>query len=228
MVTETLWVSLEGRSRTNSPHQRFHSQLFCKIVRYFCRTLYILCESIKKACAVNRKVARTTTWWELEESMSFTFCYCFCTLSLASSQLNSPQTLVLIKFYGIEKSGQWSVKFWTNKLGTSSNPRFNQFEINKADLCSVWKVEKSITDARGLDLRVVWISNLRYGNAFSQQQAVPHRSPCLNSASPVDAVCVREWLISWRGEHQHLKWLDGPKSRKLSVWLRRTVKVTRW
>jgi len=28
------------RSRTNSPGQRFQSQLFWKIVRYFCRTLY--------------------------------------------------------------------------------------------------------------------------------------------------------------------------------------------
>jgi len=27
MATEMLWVSLEGRSRTNSPRQRFHSQL---------------------------------------------------------------------------------------------------------------------------------------------------------------------------------------------------------
>jgi hypothetical protein len=35
-----LWVSLEGRSRTNSPHQRFHSKLFCKVVKYFCWTLY--------------------------------------------------------------------------------------------------------------------------------------------------------------------------------------------
>jgi hypothetical protein len=41
MTTEMLWVSLEERSRTNSPRQRFHSQLFCKIVRYFCRTLYL-------------------------------------------------------------------------------------------------------------------------------------------------------------------------------------------
>jgi hypothetical protein len=40
MATEMRWVSLEGHSRTNSPRQRFHSQLFCKIVRYFCRTLY--------------------------------------------------------------------------------------------------------------------------------------------------------------------------------------------
>jgi hypothetical protein len=39
MATEKLWVSLEGRLRTNSPRQRFHSQLFCKIVRYFCWTL---------------------------------------------------------------------------------------------------------------------------------------------------------------------------------------------
>jgi hypothetical protein len=41
MATEMLWASLVGRSRTNSPRQRFHSQLFCKIVRYFCRTLYM-------------------------------------------------------------------------------------------------------------------------------------------------------------------------------------------
>jgi len=39
-ATEMLWVSLEGRSRTNSPRQRFHSQLCCRIVRYFCRSLY--------------------------------------------------------------------------------------------------------------------------------------------------------------------------------------------
>jgi hypothetical protein len=38
--TEMLWASLEGRSKTNFLRQRFHSQLFCKIVRYFCRTLY--------------------------------------------------------------------------------------------------------------------------------------------------------------------------------------------
>ena len=31
--------SLARRTRTNSPRQRFHSELFCKIVRYFCRTL---------------------------------------------------------------------------------------------------------------------------------------------------------------------------------------------
>ena len=35
-----FWVSLEGRSRTNSPRQRYHSQLCYQIVRYFCRTLY--------------------------------------------------------------------------------------------------------------------------------------------------------------------------------------------
>ena len=39
MATEMLWVSLEERSKTNSPRQRFHSQMFCKILRYFCRTL---------------------------------------------------------------------------------------------------------------------------------------------------------------------------------------------
>jgi len=37
-----FWIFLEERSRTNSPRQRFHSQLFCKIVMYFCRTLYKL------------------------------------------------------------------------------------------------------------------------------------------------------------------------------------------
>jgi len=36
-----LWASLEGRSRSNSPRQRFHSQLCPQVVRYFCRTLYI-------------------------------------------------------------------------------------------------------------------------------------------------------------------------------------------
>jgi hypothetical protein len=30
MATKMLWVSLEERSRTNSPRQRFHSQLFYK------------------------------------------------------------------------------------------------------------------------------------------------------------------------------------------------------
>ena len=40
MATEMLWVSLDGRSRTNSPSQRFHTQLCYQIVRYFCRTLY--------------------------------------------------------------------------------------------------------------------------------------------------------------------------------------------
>ena len=35
MATEILWVSLEGRSRTNSPHQRCY-----QIFMYFCRTLY--------------------------------------------------------------------------------------------------------------------------------------------------------------------------------------------
>ena len=45
MTTEMLWVSLEERSRTNIPHQRFYSQLFCKIFGYFCWTLYILSTS---------------------------------------------------------------------------------------------------------------------------------------------------------------------------------------
>jgi len=39
MATEMLWASLEARSRKNSPRQRFHSEMFCQIVRYFCRTL---------------------------------------------------------------------------------------------------------------------------------------------------------------------------------------------
>jgi hypothetical protein len=34
-------LSLARRAlKENSPRQRFHSQLFCKIVRYFCRNLY--------------------------------------------------------------------------------------------------------------------------------------------------------------------------------------------
>jgi len=41
MATEMLWVSLRGRSRTNSPRQRFHSQLCYQIVRYFCWALYL-------------------------------------------------------------------------------------------------------------------------------------------------------------------------------------------
>jgi hypothetical protein len=40
MATEMLWVSLEGRLRTNSPCQQFHSQQCCQIIRYFCQTLY--------------------------------------------------------------------------------------------------------------------------------------------------------------------------------------------
>jgi hypothetical protein len=40
MATEMLWISLEGRPRTNTPRQRFHSQLCYQIVGYFCRTLY--------------------------------------------------------------------------------------------------------------------------------------------------------------------------------------------
>jgi hypothetical protein len=39
-ATKMLWVSLEGRSRTNFPCYRFHSQLCYQTVRYFCRTLY--------------------------------------------------------------------------------------------------------------------------------------------------------------------------------------------
>jgi len=42
IATEMFWVSLEGRSRTNFPRPWFLSQLCCKIVRYFCRTLYVL------------------------------------------------------------------------------------------------------------------------------------------------------------------------------------------
>ena len=45
MATDMLWVSLEGRSRTNSPRQWFHSQLCCQIVSYFCQTLYLYCLS---------------------------------------------------------------------------------------------------------------------------------------------------------------------------------------
>jgi hypothetical protein len=37
MATEMLCVLLEGRSKKNSPSQRFHTQLCCQIVRYFCQ-----------------------------------------------------------------------------------------------------------------------------------------------------------------------------------------------
>jgi hypothetical protein len=46
MATEMLWVSLEARWKTTSPHEQFHSQLCCQIVRYFCRTLYIAVSSL--------------------------------------------------------------------------------------------------------------------------------------------------------------------------------------
>ena len=45
IATEMLWVSLEERSRTKSPCQRFHSQVCYQIVRYFCRPSIIkLCD----------------------------------------------------------------------------------------------------------------------------------------------------------------------------------------
>ena len=40
VATEMLSVLLEGRSKTNSPRQQFHSQPCCQIIRYFYRTLY--------------------------------------------------------------------------------------------------------------------------------------------------------------------------------------------
>ena len=50
MATEMHWALLEGRSRTNSPCQQFHSQLCYQIIRYFCRTLYkLLCLPLGKA-----------------------------------------------------------------------------------------------------------------------------------------------------------------------------------
>jgi hypothetical protein len=51
METEMLWVSLEGRSRRNSPRQRFHLQLCCKIVRYFCYTcIWVFFENLFQVC----------------------------------------------------------------------------------------------------------------------------------------------------------------------------------
>jgi len=44
MATEMLCVSLEGRSKTNSPRQQFQSQLCCQIISYFCQTLYVDCQ----------------------------------------------------------------------------------------------------------------------------------------------------------------------------------------
>jgi hypothetical protein len=40
VATEMLWISLEGRWRTNFPCQQFHLQLCCQIVRYFCQTVH--------------------------------------------------------------------------------------------------------------------------------------------------------------------------------------------
>jgi len=63
MLTEMLWVSLEGRTRTNYPHQRFQSQLCCQIVSYFCRTMYkhthrgTAVAQWLRCCATNQKVA---------------------------------------------------------------------------------------------------------------------------------------------------------------------------
>ena len=37
MATEMLWVLIEGRSKSNSPRQQFHSRLCCQIVRYSAR-----------------------------------------------------------------------------------------------------------------------------------------------------------------------------------------------
>ena len=65
MATEMLWVSLEERSRTNSPRQRFHSQLFCKFVTYFCRTLYISETSIRLVpynCYILGTLTTCETW----------------------------------------------------------------------------------------------------------------------------------------------------------------------
>jgi hypothetical protein len=39
IATEMLGVTLQVRSRTLSPRQRFRPQLYCKIVRFLCRTL---------------------------------------------------------------------------------------------------------------------------------------------------------------------------------------------
>jgi hypothetical protein len=49
MATELLWVSLEWRSRTNSPRQQFHLQLCCQMVGYFCRTCISAALSFFKA-----------------------------------------------------------------------------------------------------------------------------------------------------------------------------------
>jgi hypothetical protein len=60
MATQMLWVSLEEHSRTNSPRQRFHSQLFSKIVRYFCRNLYLNFEWIRYLLLYSSQNTRAT------------------------------------------------------------------------------------------------------------------------------------------------------------------------
>ena len=62
MATEKLWVSLEGCSRTNSPCQRFHSQLCCKIVWYFCWTLYYF---LQKCCSTENGVYTFERKWHI-------------------------------------------------------------------------------------------------------------------------------------------------------------------
>ena len=70
MATEILWVSLEERSWPNSPHQRFHSELFCKIVRYFCRTLYKL-SGFRSTWSPYRRLLYSSTVWDQKSVMTF-------------------------------------------------------------------------------------------------------------------------------------------------------------
>jgi len=70
-----LWASLEGRSRTNSPRQRFQSQLCCKIVRYFCWTLYSRINlKIEKAVKDNIKTYLGLWGWQMDKTRWRQYC----------------------------------------------------------------------------------------------------------------------------------------------------------
>jgi hypothetical protein len=108
MATEIFWVSLEERSRTNSPRQRFHSQLFSKIVRYFCRTLYIRSyRTYLKAVTVHHMVPRHTVlkgeWLHILYKMfvirayigrCYELIWTFCTIMVATDWYGSKLNLI--------------------------------------------------------------------------------------------------------------------------------------
>lgn len=165
-------------------------------------------------------------WWLLDKSVPFTFCYCFCTLSLAASQLNSLQALVLIKFYCNHKSGKRSVKFWTNKLRTSSITSL----ISSKLIRRIYAVfEKSKKHSRRTRFWSKGSSNFLLKNWQGLLAATSCHSPVshFEFCRPSNAAWVREWAYLLEGSTSAFV-MTGLKTRKLSAWLKRTVKVTLW